>query len=200
MSSLKLAAVALPAVALLFASGAATADILLQTDASWKATPASPSSDDWYSSASFDDSAWQNATLLPDAGPYGIWSSGGQYSTTETQAWFRKTFTLAGSLSSASLSVGCDDDCEVYLNGVSVISDHNGYANSNTVSDLLPFLKVGTNLIALTVTDNYPVWGYNHQAGALIDGTFQPPVPEPGTVGLFGAGLAGIMALRRRKA
>ncbi len=191
-------------------SGAARADILLRTDASWKVSSAIPASADWYQSSSFNDSAWQNATLLYDvglfpgysgfAGTYGIWSSGGQYSSSETQVWLRKTFTLAGPLSSASLIVGCDDDCTVYVNGVQVINDQDGAANNNAVADLLPFLTVGTNLIAYTVTDNYPVWGYNHSTWAQIDGAFQPAIPEPGTVALFGAGLAGIMALRRRKA
>ena len=195
---------------LILASGAATADVLLRTDASWKVSPAIPSGDDWFQSPSFNDSAWQNATLLYEVGlvgggpgflgTYGIWSSDGQYSTTETQAWFRKTFTLTGPLSAASLIVGCDDDCTMYVNGVLVIDDRNGSANDSNVPDLLPFLNVGTNLIAYTVTDNYPVWGYNHSTWAQIEGTFQRAVPEPSTIALFGVGLAAILASRRRKA
>lgn len=202
------AAAVVAASVLLAAPTAADATVLLRTDSSWNVTPDAPSAG-WNTSAAFDDSAWQSATELynvgaitgnPDfLGTMGIWSSGGQFSTTETQVWIRQTITL-GELSAASLIVGCDDDCVVYVNGVMVINDTNGSANDNTVLDLLPYLVVGNNLFAYTAIDNFPVWGYNHSTWLQLDGeTRSTTVPEPGMLGMLGLGLAGLAGLRRRR-
>jgi len=205
----------LPAMAMGFGlllawSGTASAVPLLQSNSSWKVTPTDPTGSDWYTNSGFDDSGWQNATELFDAGivlsdptyagAKGIWSSGGLNSTTETQVWMRKTFDIAAPLSTASLRFDCDDDCMVWVNGTLIINDADTHATSNNVANMLPYLTVGSNLIAATVTDNYLTYGYQHAAWVHMEGEFSS-VPEPSTLLLLGSGLAGmgIWRSRRRK-
>ena len=75
-------------------SGSATT--LTATDSSWKITPNAPAAG-WNSNAAFADSGWQSATVLAIPAYLGgnfIWSSGGQFSNTETQVWARAIFNL----------------------------------------------------------------------------------------------------------
>jgi hypothetical protein len=184
----------------------AHADTLLKTDASWKVTTGAPAAG-WNTVLAFDDTAWQSATPLYDVSDYlgpsytaqGIWSSGGQFSSTETALWARQVWTLAAMPASAALEGGFDDDVDLWINGTLVLSDHNGVANAVGVADLLPYLQVGQNLIAFAATDNYPVYGYNHAAWLQVDGTVAAPVPEPATVALMLAGLGATAFVSRRR-
>lgn len=174
-----------------------SATVLTATDSSWKITASAPSTGDWNSNAAFDDSTWQPATELASWSSYAaevIWSSDGQFSTTETQVWARTIFSLGALPLSAILNNGFDDDGDIFVNGVQVVSDHNGYAN-DSFADITPYLIVGDNLIAFTATDNYPVHGYNHGAAVHVEATFAQ-VPEPATLALLG--LAGMGLMRRR--
>lgn len=178
---------------------ASSATVLTATDSAWKVTASTPGAGDWNSNVAFDDSGWQSATELANWAGYSakvIWSSGGQFSQTETQLWARSIFNLLTLPLSAILNNGFDDDGDIYINGVQVVSDHNGYA-SNSSADITSLLVLGDNLIAFTATDNYPVWGYNHGAAVQVDARFAA-VPEPMTLALLGLGLGGLLALRRR--
>lgn len=180
----------------------ASAAVLVATDSSWKITANAPGASDWNSNAAFDDSAWQSATELavwpPASAAKVIWSSGGQFSTTETQVWARRIFHLGALPLSAILNGGIDDDGDVYINGVLVVSNHNGFADNFLNIDVTSYLTTGNNLIAFAASDNFPVWGFNHGAAMQIDGTFRQ-VPAPGTLALLGLGLVGLGLMRRRR-
>ena len=188
------------------AAAPASAATLAKTDATWQVTATAPTGS-WNSAVAFDTSTWQAATELYDVGFYlgptytaqGIWSSGGQFSTIETSLWARQVFHLDALPTSASLNAGFDDDADLWINGVQVISDHNGIANNVDVADLLPYLTLGDNLVAYAATDNWPVYGYNHSSWVQIDGQMAAAVPEPETYALMLAGLAAIgFTLRQR--
>lgn len=197
------------ALACALAAAPASAETLLKTDASWSVTPSAPGAG-WNTATGFDASTWQAATTLYNVSDYlgpsysaqGIWTSGGQFSNTETTIWARRVFQLAALPTSAALLAGFDDDADVWVNGNLVISDHNGIANNVGVPDLLPYLTVGANLVAFTVNDNFPVYGYNHSSWLQIDGQVAAvtAVPEPTTYALMLVGLgATAFAVRRRK-
>lgn len=186
------------------AAAPALAAPLLVTDSSWRVT-AAPAAAGWNSAVAFDDSAWSGATVLFNVGPYvpgvvadAIWSAGGQFSMNETAIWARRVWHLATTPASAMLFGGIDDDGDVYVNGQLVAGSHNGFADGIGPVDITPYLVAGDNLIAFSATDNWPTWGYNHQAWFQIDGQFAA-VPEPASGGLLALGL-GVLAWRRRRA
>ncbi len=189
-----------------------TAASLFFTDLNWKVTPTAPGAG-WESNAAFDASSWQSATELynvsdflgPTYSAKGIWSSGGQFSATETTVWARGIWNLPTLPTSASLEVGFDDDGDLYINGTQVVSDHNGTAGNTTVADILPYLHTGDNLIAFTASDNI-AFGINHSAWAQINGeaaaatpTAIPTLSEWGMIILSSLLALGTLFTLRRK-
>ena len=203
------ATLAAVAAALLFVmSGPAAAAVLTATDSSWKVTPSDPGAVPWNTDLAFNDSGWQNATVLySNSAPNvssAIWSSGGQYSSTELVLWARHTFTLSESMSSALLTYGCDDDCTIWVNGVQVVNDNNGGANGGS-ADILAQLQQGSNLIAFTASDNV-FYGFNHAAWVQVDGevlvgdaTAAVPAMGPWTLALLAGLLVAVAGIGYRQ-
>jgi hypothetical protein len=149
----------------------------INTDSSWLATNALPAAT-WNTDPSFDTTGWINAT---DHTPLCFQTAGciwydGQFSLTQF-AWLRKTFTISNPVSTAVLEGGIDDDCDIYVNGNLVFSDHNGTAQAIAPIDVAPYLVQGVNLIAVAAEDNIPVFGPNHTFVAIL--TIVPGGPGP---------------------
>jgi hypothetical protein len=157
---------------------AATATAAAQTvvtNSSWLATNAAPAAT-WNTDPSFDTTGWINAFVITPVCANGadcIWYDG-QFSATQL-AWLRKTFTISSPVSTAVLVGGIDDDCDIYVNGTLVLSDHNGTAGTFGPIDVAPYLVQGVNLIAVALVDN-PVFGQNHGFEAAL--TIGPVVPS----------------------
>src|SRR5262245_44125782 len=158
-------------LAFVLAVGAASTETAVAqtiiTDSSWLATNVAPAAT-WNTDPSFDTTGWINASVNAPACANGadcIWYDG-QFSATQL-AWLRKTFTISGPVSSASLVGGIDDDCQIYVNGNLVFDDHNGTAEAFGPIDVSPYVVQGVNLIAVAVEDN-PVFGQNHGFEAAL--------------------------------
>lgn len=119
---------------------------------------------------------------------------------------FTTTFDLTGlDFTTASITgrIGSDDAASIFLNGVdSGFSGSNFASLTNFVlnSDFVPGLNVlefvvlnstftGVNPMGLVITD----------LAGTADIVSRDPIPEPGTLALFGLGLAGLGFARRKK-
>jgi hypothetical protein len=185
------------------ATTATATPLIINSNSTWLATNTLPAST-WNSDPSFDTTGWINAFEWNPSSCYAgascIWYDQ-QFSATR-YVWLRKTFTLSAPVLSAFLDGGVDDDADVYINGIRVVSDHNGFAHGTfapTPIDIAAFLLQGVNLIAVAAEDNIPVWGRNHTFVAQLQiDTAQTAVPEPASLVLLASGLAGLTVLRRR--
>jgi hypothetical protein len=101
---------------------------------------------------------------------------------------------------SISFNVGADDVGFVYLDG-SIVCDLGGVHGDSAGACTSGILSAGPNTLELFYADIEQT-GAALTFGVTTEGiTGAPPtgVPEPLTLGIFGAGLAGVAALRRRK-
>ena len=139
-------------LAVALVSGAASTEIVVAqtivTDSTWLATNVAPAAG-WNTDPSFDTTGWINAFVITPSCANGadcIWYDG-QFSATQL-AWLRKTFTISVPVSSCVLVGGIDDDCDIYVNGNLVLSDHNGLAGTFGPIDVSAQVVPGVNLIA----------------------------------------------------
>ena len=140
------------------ASNLSTAMMFVSSDATWKSSTKLVQG---WEQAEFDDSSWEN-TRSPSAGACSLskikvrfttpmWVyKGGEFLT----AYFRKTFTLNGHVKNARISAVFDDDGDIYINGVKVLSDTSGRAEANPiVLDVSTHFREGSNTLAVKVKD-----------------------------------------------
>ncbi len=114
----------------------------------WKYSFDKPAGD--WAKPEFDDSAWKSGEagfgtkMTPNTSVRTEWSG--------TDIWLRKTFKLDEIPDNLALSIYYDEDTEVYINGVKVLSVEK-YVTSYTTEELGPeavkALKKGENVIAV---------------------------------------------------
>jgi fibronectin type 3 domain-containing protein len=135
-----------------------TSVIHIVSDSSWRVSSINGLG---WNNINFNDSDWE-FTVSPapvncgwvtcpnKSDIYTMWSSV-QY----RRIYLRKTFFLADSSTviSATIETGCDDDQNVYINGVLVASDWNGISGPYLITDIEAYLQPGENVIALEAYD-----------------------------------------------
>ena len=183
------------------ASTANAVSLTINTDSSWLATNALPAAT-WNTDPSFNTTGWINASVnIPACGNGAdcIWYDG-QFSATRF-VWLRKTFTISNPVTTAFLVGGIDDDCDIYVNGTLVFSDHNGTSQAFGPINVAPYLVQGVNLIAVAAEDNIPVFGQNHDFVASLQVQINVPVPtlSPWMLALLTLALASIAVLFIRR-
>ncbi|HUP03090.1 MAG TPA: PEP-CTERM sorting domain-containing protein [Bryobacteraceae bacterium] len=146
-----------------------------------------------------NNSGWNSSPVYNTAG----WTaySGSWIDRYGTNPFFaRDVVDIPGTPTSASFTMGVDDDSLVWVNGTLVpgLVDDNGGTNSAATADITPYLSSGLNVIAF-LADNSAGGGFSvFDAYGSITYTPDFSTPEPSSLALCGLGLATVLASRRR--
>jgi formylglycine-generating enzyme len=157
-----------------------------------------------------------NLASIPTA--YWIWApgiTGSSPAPDYQQFYFTKSFDLTGPVSTATITVACDDLLEIIVNGNSVGSWGSvtnrtvafNAQNSTTTFNIAPFLVAGANTLTLrgengpaSFADRTQPVTYSQSPASLVFGGTITTVPEAASLGLLGVGAAALMLRRRRGA
>lgn len=144
-------------------------DLALVSDSSWRASLVEVPG---WTTVGFDDSGWSMAvTPAPErcgmeftpelmGRPYRSWERPGVQTmwSREQQrfVYVRKSFYVpsASAVTSSMLSVISDDDHIFYINGTRLYAEQDGLAGPIIETDLAPYLRTGTNVIAMMGDDS----------------------------------------------
>jgi hypothetical protein len=156
----------------------------------WPAMNATYGSVDWSNASSWatGNAAFGNSTYQST-----YWAAG-------TDLALLQTFNVAGVVNgSATLNVAADNGFIIFLNGQMIANQNaEGYTSyweySFNLADSL--FATGVNTLAVLAEDHGGLTCFDLQLTADVN---RSPVPEPGTLLLFGTGIAGLAGLARKK-
>ena len=112
-----------------------------------------------WETVNFDDAAWE-FSIAPapvNCGTLNCWSDPEvfpMWSEIQHQTiYLRRSFQVGSGVISATIKTECDDDHDLYINGVLVASDWNGYAGPLIITDVTEYVHPGKNVIAIKAND-----------------------------------------------
>lgn len=188
------------------------AAVILASESDWEYTFVTPESDNWATTTG-TDGGWQVGQA-----PFGNQHSGEfPYNTfwggpespapwgpnPKPDLWVRTTIDLAQyDLSTIIWNLAVDNGFTLYANGNYISSDWaNGYTNKWEYRGGLDpsVLHAGQNVIALHLNDEGGMSAFDMQVtGEQVGGSIAS-VPEPASIFLVGAGLAGLLGASRKR-